>query len=127
MRPCSLPISCMMWLHMAYVHMYMYVYVGARSVTAYFPEGVWYEFYNLTATTKTGKTWIQLDAPLDRVPVCMFVWVHSCMHTHAHMSVRIRARECDWVMCQCVCIMWVYVYDCVSLQMESMCVEGTEG
>ena len=44
-------------------------HTGARSVMAYLPEGVWYEFYNLTATTKTGKTWVQVDAPLDRVPV----------------------------------------------------------
>lgn len=42
---------------------------GATSVTAYFPEGVWYDIYQLTPVTKSGKTSINLNAPLDTIPV----------------------------------------------------------
>ena len=38
-------------------------------MTAYFPEGVWYDIYQLTPVTKSGKTSINLNAPLDTIPV----------------------------------------------------------
>lgn len=45
------------------------MHAGATSVTAYFPEGVWYDMYLLTPVTKTGKTSIELKAPMDTIPV----------------------------------------------------------
>ena len=38
-------------------------------MTAYFPEGVWYDIYQLTPVTKSGKTSINLNAPRDTIPV----------------------------------------------------------
>eukprot|EP01120_Amphizonella_sp_Union-15-10_P005845 TRINITY_DN1789_c0_g1_i1.p1 TRINITY_DN1789_c0_g1~~TRINITY_DN1789_c0_g1_i1.p1 ORF type:complete len:247 (-),score=36.31 TRINITY_DN1789_c0_g1_i1:42-782(-) len=41
---------------------------GATSVSAYFPSGIWYDFYNKTVTSNSaiGQT-VVLDAPLEKI------------------------------------------------------------
>lgn len=38
-------------------------------MTAYFPEAMWYCFYSGTALNITSGSWIDLDAPITRIPI----------------------------------------------------------
>jgi alpha-glucosidase (family GH31 glycosyl hydrolase) len=42
---------------------------GATTVDAYFPKGVWYDFYTSASETDQGRITKTLSAPLDHIPI----------------------------------------------------------
>ena len=47
----------------------LHVYVGAKSVKAYFPEGKWYDFHTFKTVSEKGEETIELKTPLDHIQV----------------------------------------------------------
>ena len=43
-------------------------FIGELSVTAYFPESIWYDYHSLEKISE-GQQTITLNAPLDHVQV----------------------------------------------------------
>lgn len=47
---------------------------GESSVNAYFPAGIWYDFYSgsMESNNSINGTWIELDAPLDKINIHLY-------------------------------------------------------
>ncbi|XP_067911989.1 lysosomal alpha-glucosidase isoform X2 [Heterodontus francisci] len=81
---------------------------GAVSVTAYFPKGIWYDFYTGSALSSTGE-YIKLPAPLDTINLHLregaiiptqepatTIWVSSGnpLHLLVALSQNVSAKGC---------------------------------
>eukprot|EP01103_Thecamoeba_quadrilineata_P002341 TRINITY_DN12310_c0_g1_i1.p1 TRINITY_DN12310_c0_g1~~TRINITY_DN12310_c0_g1_i1.p1 ORF type:complete len:899 (-),score=146.47 TRINITY_DN12310_c0_g1_i1:76-2772(-) len=46
---------------------------NATTVEAYFPQGVWYDYYNHSAiVSKDGGQWLELDAPIEKINLHLY-------------------------------------------------------
>ena len=54
---------------------------------AYFPQGVWYDFYNQTILTGKGKVSKTLPAPFDHVPVSKHSLFSQLLHVYKYSCI----------------------------------------
>ena len=51
---------------------------AGKSVHAYFPPGVWYDWYSHNVISPQGSETITINTPFDIIPVCNCYCTYDC-------------------------------------------------